>query len=150
MSLWVNIAGPERGLVGVVLAVVVWVRLWQGLSSISARGGVEGLVGLGDVVLVESGCGHGLLGVVYFVACEDVSALFGEGLLEVRVGGDDGSISLVLGDDHVFPLNRMALFAHVVVGGSVHVTGRPLEEALFGDGGGLAVTGLVELVLRRS
>jgi hypothetical protein len=55
------------------------------------------------------GRGHGLDWVVEFVSGEDISALFGEGLLEVGVCGDDRPIALVLGDDHVFPLNRMTL-----------------------------------------
>ena len=50
----INVASAECRLGGRILGVVVWMRLWLGLRSVSPRGRVEGVIGPGDVVLVES------------------------------------------------------------------------------------------------
>lgn len=50
----VDVAGAECRLGGCILGVVVWMRLWLRLRAVSPRRRVEGVIGLGDVVLVES------------------------------------------------------------------------------------------------
>lgn len=58
------------------------------------------------------------------------------------------SVSLILWDNAVLTLNGVESVCHVIIGRSVHVSGSPLEEALLSNRSSLAVSSVVEFVLR--
>jgi len=76
VPLWVNVAGSESCLVWFVVRPHIGVSLGHGLCSISARGGIQSVVNLGDVHAVESGGSHGLVFVVNVLIGQHVSGLF--------------------------------------------------------------------------
>ena len=109
MSFRVNIARAESRFVGRVFRVVIRVSERLGSGTISARGGVESIVRLGDETLIEAGRGHLVLELIESFLQENVSGLLSESLLQQRVGSNLGSVALIAGQDVVLALTRLEL-----------------------------------------
>ena len=139
MSLGVNKTSSKGRLIRRVVGMVM--RVSKGLSSgaISPGSCVQRIIGLRNEGLIESGGGHGGLWVVQSLLLENVSALLGESLLQMRISCNLGSVSRVAWEDMVLALNGFILrigygivltysVGHIIVAGAVHVAVRPVEE----------------------
>ena len=104
MSLGVDVACAERGLIGRVVGMVMRMSERLGSRAISARRSIERLVCLGDHALIEAGGGHLVLNVIESLLLEDVSRLLRESLLQERVGRNLGSVALITGQHMILAL----------------------------------------------
>jgi len=99
------------------------------LGPVSATSGFTGVIGLGNEGVVESSGRKSVLGCVNDLLVEHRSGLFGNGMSEMAVGTNVGSVASVPRDGHGFVRDRF-LIRHVVSGGSVEVVVSPVEEFL--------------------
>lgn len=81
---------------------------------------------------------------------EDISGLLRESLLKQAIGGDNRSVTLILWNNAIFPLNRFESVMHIVVGSPIHVVTGPLEEALLGNAASLSVPRVIKFIFRFS
>ena len=83
------------------------VRMSERLSSraISTRRRVQSFVSPGNHALIESGRGHLVLNIIDSFLLENISGLLSESLLQVRVGRNLGSITLIAGQHVILTLN---------------------------------------------
>lgn len=105
LLLGVDVARAERSLIGSIVRVVMGMGEGLGSRAISARRGIQGVVRLRDVCLIEAGGGHRVRRIVEPLLLEHISRLLRESLLEERVGSDLRSVALIAGQNMILALN---------------------------------------------
>ena len=108
-SLRINVACSEGGLTWYVVGVVVRMSLWESFCSVSSWSWIKSGVTCWNPFLVVMGWWQIKCFTVKIIFGKNISALFGKGLFEKRISSNDGSVTLILGNDAVFLSNRFEL-----------------------------------------